>query len=383
MNKAMRTSVSRPVVMALALAMVSTAGIGAARSAHASSTISVTIGAPAPLTGAEASFGEDMIRGAQLAASQARGIHVKILPEDTACDPQTSVNAANKLVTAKVTAVVGYYCSGAALPAETIYHRQNLALIVTAALNPAITRQGFPQVFRSIGSTQSEAKTAARFIGRKLHVKTVALIHDNSAYGKGLAVETEHDLKAYHVKTVLITAVTPGAKDFGATVSAINAAHPDLTYFTAYYPEGALLLKQLASSGYKGKLMGGSGNQDPKFIAIAGEKLSERIVFTSPPLTDQLPSAKRFIRSYKKKFNRDPGGYSVYEYDGVNAMITAIKKAGSTHTDKIIAQLRKLNFAGVTGHIKFAKDGQNVYPNYTELTVRKGKFVLLSKAGKS
>ena len=344
--------------------------------ARGQAALTATIGFSLPITGSEASFGNDMRNAGALAASQAKGIKIKIVTEDDACDPQTSVNAANRLVTGKVNMVVGYYCSGAALPASTIYHRSHTPVIFTGALNPQITQQGFPEVFRTIGTSTNEALIASKFIARKLHGKSVALIHDNTAYGKGLADATATALHQFNIRVALETAVTTGAKDFGATVSRIIAAKPSVTYYTAYYPEGSLLLKQLYEAKYKGTLMAGSGNEDPAFIKIAGEKISEKIIFTSPALTQQIPAAKTFIKQYRSRFGKDPGGYAVFQYDGVRVAIDALKRAHSTDPNKIIAALRATHFRGIAGPIAFNKNGQVKKAGYTELVVRNGQFVL-------
>jgi branched-chain amino acid transport system substrate-binding protein len=360
---------------ALALLLGYTGAVANAKSKGPSLTI--TIGVPVPLTGSQSDIGQTMLNGAKLAAMQAKGIQVKILPEDTACDPQIGTNAANQLVASHVTIVVGFYCSGAALPATTIFHRANMPVIITGAVDPGITAQGFPQVFRVIGTSQQEGLQAAAFMVHVLHAKTVALVDDNTAYAVGLEKATKAALAKYKgVKVVLVTAITPGTTDFGALISQINNIKPDVMYFTGYFPEGGLIAKQLYASGSKTLMMAGDGNLDPHFIKIAGAKAAARVIFTAEPITSQLPSAKAFIAQYERDFHSAPGPYSVYEYDGVRVAIAAVEAAHSTSPDAIEKALHRLHVEGVTGPISFGPNGQMLRTGYTEMVARDGQFFI-------
>src|SRR5581483_4651207 len=97
--------------------------------------------------------------------------------QDSPCNPQVAVQAAQKLVTDGVVGVIGPYCSGDAIPASTIYHRAGIPMITPAATNPTLTEQGFNDIFRTIGRDDEQGAFAAGIIANKLHATKVAIIH--------------------------------------------------------------------------------------------------------------------------------------------------------------------------------------------------------------
>lgn len=353
-------------VLALALA--------AGHTAQAES-ISVKIGLSGPMTGPEATYGDAMVKGARIAIDEAKGINVTLDSQDDACDPQTGVNAANKLLADGVQLIVGYHCSGAALPSLPLYHRAHIPVVITQALHPAITQQGFPEVFRVISTSAQEAPAAADHLIRRWGVKSVALVHDNTAIQKNLADISASEIKALGGTVTLETAVTPHTTEFGVTVANIMSANPDSVFLVLYYPEGALLAKQLLVAGYKGRLLSADAGVDPGFIKIAGEDVSEKVTFITQPVTGQLPDAKAFITAYKNKFDTEPGALAAYTYDGMTVALRAIEAVGSADSDKVITKLKDYKGKGASGPIQFDFHGQLMGSVFVALQVKKGEFV--------
>ncbi len=371
-----RTSMIAGALMVAVGLIAAGCGSSNANAGGGSGELSVTIGVPLPLTGSQASVGQTMLNGAKLAAAQAKGIKVKIVAEDTACDPQQGVNAANLLASQGVTAIAGYYCSGAALPSITIYHRKDIPTMITGAIDTQITQMGYPQIFRSIGTDLQEAQAAANLMANTLHYTKVAIISDHSAFGVQEATSTQQLLQKDGVSIVLDTAISTGQTDFGAVVSQLNSDGAQAVWFTGYFPEGGLLAKQLAASGSKVQFIGADSNLDPHFISIAGTSVAEKAIITAEPVSTQTPSAQPFIAAYQKMFNSPPGPYSSYQYSGTKALILAIKAANSTQPAKIIAALHKVSFQGPTSQISFAKDGQLKISDYVPMVIKNGQFVV-------
>ena len=74
--------------------------------------------------------------------------------------------------------------------------------------------------------------------------KNIAILHDNSTYAQGLAEWTKKYLEERGVTVVFYDAINPKDTDFTPTLTKIKAANPDAVYFTGYYAQGGLLLKQ-------------------------------------------------------------------------------------------------------------------------------------------
>jgi ABC-type branched-subunit amino acid transport system substrate-binding protein len=323
-----------------------------------------------------------MLNAAKLAVAHANkaggvlGKQIQIDAQDDACTAQVGVQAAQKLVTDGVVGAVGGYCSGATIPASTVYHRTGIPMITSAATNPKLTAQGFSDIFRTIGRDDEQGLFVAGMINR-LHAKTVALIHDNTVYGKGLATQTQLSLqqKYPNIKVVFFDAIVSGSKDFTSILTKIRGLKPSLTYFTGYYPDGGLLLKQFEQLGVPGQFMAGDANNDPTFIKLAG-KYAEKALISTAPIPQLVPSATPFVKEYTATYHAGPGAYSAYTYDAAAVLIAAIKKAGTTSPAALVkAVAATKSFPGVTGPITFSSSGDRVQIQYILVTVRNGQFV--------
>jgi ABC-type branched-subunit amino acid transport system substrate-binding protein len=322
-----------------------------------------------------------MINAVKLAAKTlskkgVMGRKVSVDAQDSPCNPQVAVQAASKLVTDGVVGVVGPYCSSDAIPASTVYHRANIPMINSASTNPTLTEQGFNNVFRTIGRDDEQGAFAAKIIATKLHATKVAIVHDNSTYGKGLAEQTRSVLGKYSsVKIVYFDAITPGGKDFSASLTQLRTLSPELTYFTGYYPDGGLFLKQFVQLGVPGRFMAGDANNDSQFIKLAGSDASKALI-TCAPTPNLVPSAKAFVSQYKATYHTDPGAYSAYSYDATTVLAWAINKAHSTSGPAVIKALHTVkNYPGITGKITLNKKGDRVQIQYIVETVKNGQFV--------
>lgn len=365
-------------VAALAL----TALPSTAKAARPAASGTIKIGVYAPESGTNAAAGIDIINAAKLAVANANkaggvlGQQLQVDAQDSPCSAQVAVQAAQKLVSDGVAAVVGPYCSSDAIPASTIYHRAGIAMVTSAATNPKLTEQGFNDIFRTIGRDDQQGVFVANIIANKLHAKSVALIHDNSTYAKGLAQQTQIALGKYPAaKVVLFDAITTGSRDFSSILTRLRTLKPDVTYFTGYYADGGLLLKQFVQLGVSGQFMAGDSNNDPTFIKLAGPAAEKAIIDTAP-IPQLIPSAAAFVKQFTATYHVGPGAYSGYTYDATNVVIDAIKRAKSASPAAIVQALAKTkDFPGITGPITFNSKGDRVQIQYITVVVRNGKFV--------
>ncbi|HTD48454.1 MAG TPA: branched-chain amino acid ABC transporter substrate-binding protein [bacterium] len=364
-------------ILAMLAVLVPAAALGVGAQGAA-----VKIGVPVPLSGGNAKMGDDIAKAATLAAEEwnakggVLGRKIEIVSFDDACDAQQSVTAAHKLLDSGVAAVAGGYCSSAAIPASAVYHDAGVAFVADASSNPKLTDQGFENVFRVIGRDDQQGPYAAGFMMKTLKAKKIAIIHDNTAYAKGLADATKAAVEGNAgVQLVLFDAVTPGEKDFSAILTKVKSLTPDVTYYTGYYPEGGLIAKQFKELGVSGRFMAGDANNDPTFISEAGNA-SEGVFVTSTPLPQDQSTAKSFIDRYKKRWNQDPGPYSALEYDAVNVVLDAIKRTGSADRGKIVKAIAATKaYMGATGTINFDMKGDRKSVLYITYIIKGGKFV--------
>jgi len=375
---------------ALSLALV-VAGCGAQQGGNTSSSgqgnqpaagDTIKIGLPLPMTGSEATYGKDMENAIKLAVDEINakgginGKKIETVTGDDACDPQQATAAANKLVSAGVVAVVGGYCSGAVVPTLTIYNEKNIPYVVTAANSSKIAQQNPGNTFEINGTAVHQTQKAVELF-KKLGAKNVAIVEQGDAYSADLAKQTEDALKAAGVTVAAHEVTNKGEQDFSSLVTRLVSKKVDLVFWTAYYADGGLLIKQLRTGGYQGNIVVGDGSSDPKLTQVAGAA-GEGVYVLSPPVAEYLPAAKQFADNYKAKFNQSPGAYAPLAYDGMNLMADAIKRANSTDGKAILKALADTkDFKGLAGTINFAADKTLKESNFIVLQIKNGKFNLI------
>ncbi|WP_165975919.1 branched-chain amino acid ABC transporter substrate-binding protein [Actinomadura rubrisoli] len=347
------------------------------------------IGVPAPLSGDSASAGQDILAAAKVAAEElnkaggVKGRTVKIIEADDACSAQQGAQAAQKLLNSKVVAVAGGYCSGAAVPAIPIFGRRNVPFIMDASTNPSLTDTGKGKVFRTCGRDDNQGLVAAKFMTGPLGARRVALLHDNTTYAKGLADAAAGSVKRLGGQVVYEDALQPGQSDYSPVLTKVASTKPDVLYFTGYFAEAGLLMKQRRQLGLKFTLMGGDATTDATVLKTAGPA-ADGYIATTAPLAKDLPAASAFVTAYKAKAGADPGPFSVYEYDAVKLIAKAVADTGSTKGPDITKALHAIkDFPGITGPITFDQKGDRTDPLYITVHVQKGAFTGYKKLDKT
>jgi len=354
----------------------------------------VVIGLQGPITGAWAYEGQMAKQACEVAADLINkkggilgGRKIVIKVEDDAGEPKTGALAAQKFVGQKdVVAVVSTYGSSVCEPASNIYEKfkkVNIGYGVTAV---RLTERGFKYFFRTCGRDDSQGKFFAEAVPKKFKARRIAIMHDNTAFGKGLAEDTKRALepmtKANKVEIVYFDAITPGEKDYKVPLTKMRETKPDVWYYTGYYAEAALLVSQARDIGITCPFVGGNAAINDEFVKIAGLNVAKGCYMTNEPLPGDLPykEAREFLAAYKAKFGDIPSSpWPIYAADAVNIIAYAIDKTKSTDSDKIASFLRDKvdRVPGITGPIGFTAQGDREgVPFYLYVVNNEGKIVI-------
>lgn len=332
----------------------------------------IKIGLQAPLTGAYAAEGQWAQQSVQIAAQLINdkggvlGKKVEIVVVDDASNPKDSALAAQKLVSQGLQEVIGSYGSSVTAPAADLYDANKVVSVGYGCTAVRLTMdKQRPYFFRTAGRDDTQSEFFAKFAVETLAAKTIAVMHDNQDYGKGVAQDAIKFLQPYvdagKVQVVYYDAVTPGESDYSAVVSQIKALNPDVWFYTGYYSEAALLLKQARDTGVTSIFIGNNSVPTPEFEKIAGADIIAGSIHLNEPMPQFLafPESKAFLDAYKAKYNELPGSiWAVYAADALNALVAAIGKAGSTDPDKVAAAMRSMTDAtGITGPLLFTERG--------------------------
>jgi branched-chain amino acid transport system substrate-binding protein len=338
----------------------------------------IKIGVAGPMTGDQAKMGTDFKNGVALAIEEwnakggVLGEKIVNLTEDDQHDPKQAVSIANKLVNEGVAGVIGHFNSSCSIPASDVYNRAGVPMITPASTNPQLTERGYQGVFRVCGRDDQQGKVGADFTITQLKFKRVAVIHDKTTYGQGLANEFRKNL-GDRAEVVYYGGIVQGDKDFKTVLTSIKEKKPELIFLGGIYPEGGLLVRQSREIGLNVPFMSGDGVIDPKFIEIAGAEAAEGTYLTFSQDPNGIPTAKAFIEHYKAKFG-EIGPYSNYAYDAANIMLKAIEAAGTTEGKAIINKLHSMEFSGTLGNIKFDAKGDVTVAPYVVWITKNGKF---------
>src|SRR6201987_2547949 len=240
----------------------------------------IPIAVVGPITGSNAALVEQMTHAAKMAVADINakggvlGKKLDLIIADDACDPKQAVAAANDVVGKKVVFVAGHYCSSASIPASAVYNEAGVLQMTAASTNPALTddaaKKGWNNVFRVCGRDDAQGAVAGKYLADNYKGKNVAIVHDKSQYGKGLADETKKAANKLGVTEAMYEAINQGDKDFSALVSKMKQAGIDVIYFGGYQTESGLSVRQARDQGLKAQFIGGDALVTEEFWKTTG-----------------------------------------------------------------------------------------------------------------
>ena len=365
----------------LALAVAAALGVSAFAQAD------IKIGVAGPMTGANAAFGEQYMKGAQAAAdavNAAGGVNgekIVLVKGDDACEPKQAVTVAKDLTNQKVAGVVGHFCSSSTIPASEIYDEAGIIAITPGSTNPQVTERGLSAMFRMCGRDDQQGIVAGDYIVDVLKGKKVVVLHDKDTYGQGLADATKAQLVKRGVTPVLYEGLTRGEKDFSTIVTKIRGAGADVVYFGGLHPEAGPLVRQLREQGLKDvKFMSDDGIVTDELVTTAGgPQFVDGVLMTFGADPRLLPDSKTVVDEFRKK-GTEPEGYTLYAYASVQTLAAAFNGAKSNNGEKAAEWLKKNPVKTVMGEKTWDAKGDLKVSDYVVYQWDKdGKYHQLEK----
>jgi branched-chain amino acid transport system substrate-binding protein len=344
----------------------------------------VSIGVAAPLTGADAVYGQGMKNAVQMAIEEVNssddarraGIAFVLSAEDDKSDPKEAVVVANSLVAdTKVAAVVGHYNAACSITASAIYNRAGMAMVSVSSI-PALTAQGFQAVDRIVPRDDAQGTAAADLLKDKLGITRVATVDDSSIYGEGLTKAFRARFEETSGTVVAAEKIQTKQTDFKALVAKLRSVNPQAIYFGGSQAEGALLSTQAKEAGLKVPLVGGDRLHSDGYIKDVGGAEAEGDVSTGLGLpVDQQPGGAAFIEAYWAKYDKAPQAFDSYAYDAAKMIMTAALQVGSGDREKLASTVRSMSYSGVTGQTAFDANGDTTNQAIASYRVQGGMWV--------
>ncbi|MGH2820735.1 MAG: branched-chain amino acid ABC transporter substrate-binding protein [Actinomycetota bacterium] len=326
------------------------------------------IGTMGALSGDFAAIGVPIFQGIEFAVNEAndRGdlaCELELQEEDSQGDQTQAPPLARSLVENEdLVAVVGPYFSGETLAVGEIFDSAGVAFLCPSCTNETIDDQGWETFFRAVANDGVQAPAAADYIDQVLQPETVAVVHDNQDYSKGIADTVTQELGDTAEGPFIID---PAETDYSAVVSQVANTEPDVVYYGGYVPQAGPLVKQLQEANVDATFFSDDGTKDPAFGDLAGKQAAEGALVTCPcvdPL--KTPAASAFVDGIKQEYGRNPGTFAADAYDASNLIFEALKEASaeddpSDIREDVQAYLDDIDgYEGIARTYTFADNGE-------------------------
>jgi branched-chain amino acid transport system substrate-binding protein len=341
----------------------------------------IKIGSAGPMTGQYAAFGEQLRRGATMAvedinaAGGVNGQKLELLVGDDACDPKQATAVANKMVSDKAVFVAGHFCSGSSIPASDIYREGKVLQISPASTNPKLTEDAFTKgnttVFRTCGRDDVQGVTVGNYILKHYKNGKVAILHDKTPYGKGVADETKKAINKGGLREAMYEAYNDTDKDFTALINKMKQAKIDVIVLGGYHTAGALIIKQSREQGLAAQMMGFDSLVTAEFPQLGGAA-TDGVLMSFAPKAEDDPKNAALVKKFRDA-KYEPEGYTLYSYAAVKAWADAANKAKSTDPAAVAAALRSGKYDTTVGVLEFDQKGDIKNPVYDIYVWKDGK----------
>ena len=234
---------------------------------------------------------------------------------DDVSDPKQGISVANKFVADGVKFVVGHFNSGVSIPASEVYAENGILEITPAATNPIFTERGLWNTFRTCGRDDQQGAVAGAYLADNFKDAKIAVVHDKTPYGQGLADETKKAMNAAGVTEVMYEGVNVGDKDFSALIAKMKEAGVTIVYWGGLHTEAGLIIRQLADQGLKATFMSGDGIVSNELASIAGDAV-DGTLNTFGPDPRKNPANKELVEKFRAA-GFEPEAYTLYSYAAV------------------------------------------------------------------
>ncbi|AWK50225.1 ethanolamine utilization protein EutJ [Clostridium beijerinckii] len=353
-------------VLASVMSMTLLAGCGGDTGSSTSGATGdvIKIGSIGPLSGAAATYGVSVKEGAELLQKEvndAGGINgkkIQFIFQDDQADPNSAMQAFNKLVDdEKVCAILGGVTSGATLAIAPNATSRQIPMITPTGTEPSITKVGGEYMFRGCFVDSFQGEVLAKYSSETLKSKTAAVLYNSgSDYSKGIADSFKTKFEATGGTIGEFLTYNDKDTDFKAQLTKIKSLNPDILVLPDYYNVVGLIAKQARGMGIQSQFLGGDGWESEELTKIGQDSVNGALYINHYYSADTDTAVKSFVDSYKKEYNKEPDAFAALSYDTSKILVKAIEKTGKTDGAAIKDALAGMEMTSVTGNIKFNSD---------------------------
>ena len=273
-----------------------------------------------------------------------------------------------------VVGVIGHLNSGQTLAAMEQYQAMDLTVITPTASEQSLTERGWTNFFRINANDAVQARVDAAFLVDTLQAQRVAVVHNDTEYGRGLAAQLAQELTARGATIALQLEVNEGQGRYEEEVAQLRAATPDAIFYAGYEIEAPYLRAALVEAGITVPMMASDGAFLAATIDEANGTAEGMYVsaFTPSPKTVASP---QWVEAYQAVEYRNPDTYSVNGYVAMQALAAGIRQANSFGQAAVGAALRANTVDTLLDQLTFEADGDVADAQIWIFQVRDGEFV--------
>jgi branched-chain amino acid transport system substrate-binding protein len=356
----------------------------------------IKIGFAGPMTGDNSAFGQDISQAGQIAVAdlgEMDGFTFELVVEDDQGTGEGGAQVANRFVSdPTVVAIAGHTFSGATAAAKPIYMAARIPMLSGSATQADLTTDA-QDVFNRIAFTDDVQGTkAAEYLFEKLGVQKLAVMHDGSAYGQGLAEKVRTVFTELGGEVVAFEPITPGEADYSGPLNAVGANAPDALYYGGYNAEAAVIKNQMSVAGLGDAVFfSDDGTYGKNFLDLTKQGGSGEGAYSASAVPPASEAREAFEAKYLDRFGVEAGVLSTFTwhgYDIVAALISAVKSVAVVGGDgnlyvpreSLVKAARSLSgYPGLTGDITCNEVGECNTAGPTFFVVKDGAWVEASE----
>jgi branched-chain amino acid transport system substrate-binding protein len=340
------------------------------------------IGYQGPLSGGNAATGLYEKYGAQLAvkqwdANKKRPFNIKLVPGDDQGDPTIAPTVATGFVlNQNLYAIVGPAFSGATVASLPIYGANHVAMVSPSATRVSITEKDptaspegplntYHNFFRVVANDGVQGPADGTYLQKHYGTGKILVISDTSTYGAGLASQVAAAVTSAGgslanggqiLDLPYSNACTAGGTGTSDAVTA-SLTGVSAIFYAGYYCDFAQVVDNLVGTQhFSGAIMSGDGSDEPQFITTLSNPADGNGVLLTCACSNSQSAA--WTAAYTAVAHEAPGPYAAESYDSANLIMAAMAKVKGTMTRiKVLDQIRKITFKGITKTIHFDAAG--------------------------
>lgn len=325
----------------------------------------VSIGYAGPLTGLSSASGISMLNAVKMAVDEVNGadlrvagekITFKLLVQDDKSNPRIAEIAAKYFTKSGAIGVVGIFNSAVAVSSSEIYQKAGIPHFAVSG-SRRFTQQGHDTAFRFAAYDEQRAHVLATFAAQELHKTRIAIVHDDSVFGRDYKEKFESAFVKTGGKIISANAVSATTYDFNDILKLIRTAKADAIFFGGLGSQSAMFAQNMYRLGIDVTLITAASVVGPMYLQTAGPGAEGTVSITPGFHQRKSKQMESFEKNYQQRYNAAVGPYSAVAYDQVQVLAASLVQANAVNPRKVNGALHKIKYNGLSGIISFDSSG--------------------------